>query len=168
MAFSFNVENAIDAIATLEAAISTPTPGVTTAYGFGENPVELTSALLPAVVHLNRGPQTIEGGEIFSAYSYGTYRLAFEIESFLLILETVPDGYPADEAASAQFFDSICDVFFSDTNAASLAASATADSYTCSFPNQPSFGIVQWPPAPAEPMHWYWSLRYMHRFTFEG
>ena len=169
MAFSFNIEAAIDAIATLEGAISTPTPGVTTAYGFGENPTEITNpALLPAVVHISRGPQTVGGGDLLGAFTYGSYRLAYEIDSLLLILEIVQDQYPADEAASAKFFDSVCDTFFNDTNISSLISSAGVDSYTCGFPRQPSYLPIQWPPYPSEPLHWYWGLRYTHRFVFDG
>jgi len=168
MAFTFNVETAIDAIATLETAIATPTPGVTNAYTYGANPIEITDpTALPAVVHINRGPFTPAGGDRPAQLSYGLFELGYDIESQLLITETIPDGYPADESNSNKWWLEIAKVFMTDTNEASLISSTSANDYMCLFLEQPSFSVRQWPPPPAAPMHWYWSLKYTHRFTFE-
>ena len=165
MAFSFDVSTALNAIATLEAAIASPTPGITNAYTYGNNPAEITDpSALPAIVHINRGPNVTGGFQ--SQQTYGTHELTYDIESLLLIIETIPDGYPADESNSAEWWLSIANVFFNDTNEASLITSTSAYSYECLFNQQPSFMARQWPPAPVAPLHWYWSLSYTHRFTF--
>jgi hypothetical protein len=62
MAFNFDLEAAVDAIAALEVAISTPTPGIITSYGYNSNPGEITDvSLFPAIVHVNRGEIVPEG-----------------------------------------------------------------------------------------------------------
>lgn len=168
MAFSFDVSTALNAIATLEAAISTPSPGITNAYTYGNNPVEITDpSVLPAVVHINKGPVTLGGLPFPAQRSYGKHYLAYDIESQLLILETIPDGYPADESATAEYWISIAQTFMNDTNEASLMLDTGADGYSCLFLSQPSFTVRPWPPPPSPPVHWYWSLSYTHRFEFE-
>lgn len=163
MSFSFDVEAAVDAIAALEDAIATPTPGVTNAYTYGSNPVSFTAgSALPAVVHINRGPLTP------SVQAFGQYDLYYDVESILLIMETLPDQYPGDEDESAKFWVSICDVFFSLTNQATLISSAGATGYEMLFNATPSFAVRPWPPAPSSPLKWFWSLQYTHRFYLEG
>ncbi len=160
--YNLNIEAAIDAIATLEDAITTPTPGITTAYGFGENPSSISApSLLPAVVHINRGPVTVDTNP---ATLKGVYYIQYDIESILLAIEASPDQYPADEAATSKFWKSVCETFFDGANQSSLATSAGARYYRCLFLNSPSWTVRQWPPQPAEALNWYWSLSYTHRF----
>jgi hypothetical protein len=167
MAFTFDVSTALNAIATLEDAIATPTPGVTNAYTYGNNPVEITDpSALPAVVHINKGPFTPGEGGRPAQLSFGSFQLGYDIESLLFILEVIPDGYPSDESNSAEWWLQIAKVFMNSTNEASLISSASAYNYVCLFLDQPSFGVRPWPPPPAVPLHWYWSLSYTHRFLF--
>ncbi len=169
MTFAFDVAAAVNAIAALEDAITTPTPGIANAYTYGNNPVEITDPSdLPAVVHVVRGPLTIGGGGQPGLASFSSHRLSYDIDSIALVMEIIPDEYPGDESAAATFWKSICEVFFDITNHSTLSAAANADDYFCYFGEQPSWQVRQWPTPSLEPMRWYWSLKYTHRFTFEN
>jgi len=162
MAFTFDLEAAIDAIATLEAAIATPSPGITTSYGHKENPNEITDpALLPAVIHMYRGfiiPNTQPEGR----YVKGGYYIAHDIDSLMLILEIVPEQYATDEGTANLYADSVLETFLNHTNKTSLADSANAEEYVF-IPGNPSYGVVAWPPInPA--IKSYWGFTYTHRF----
>lgn len=172
MAFSFDLQAAINQIAILEDAIASPLPGVVTAYTYSQNPIEITNpALLPAVVHVPLGPRTPNeaGGHIPGHLGAGIYSLVYEIYSRLLIIEVVTGKYPADEAVANAFWEPVCETFFNRTNAVLLCNAAGADSYACVFPER-SYGIRAWPPVdePGQQIHRYWSLQYVHRFGFHG
>jgi hypothetical protein len=163
MSFSFNIANAVNAIAALEDAITTPTPGITKSYTYGTNPVSFTAgSSLPAIVHINKGPLNP------AMQAFGKFELYYDIDSLLLIMETLPDQYPGDEGESAKFWISICDVFYSLTNQSSLISSSGATGYDMLFNEQPSFAVRPWPPTPSAPLKWFWSLEYTHRFYLEG
>ena len=116
MAFDFDLEAAINAIATLEAAITTPTPGVTNAYTYGANPVEISDlSALPAVVHIPEGVSTAVDGEQ-GTITRATYQMVYNIRSIMLVLQAVPDQYPADETASGLFWKSLTETFFNYDN----------------------------------------------------
>ena len=142
MAFGFDLEAAVDAIATLEVAISTPTPGITTSYGYNSNPGEITDvSVFPAVVHVNRGEVAPEGG--------------------------LPDArYPGDEGTANLFWKSFAETFHNETNKRSLASDSGADEYRF-IPGTPSYGLVSWPPV-VPPLRRYWGYTYTHRFIFFG
>lgn len=162
MAYNFNLQGAINKIAELEDAITTPTPGVVTAYGYNLNPIEITNpALLPAVVHVPLGPNNANP----NAYQ-GRFDISYDIYSRLLIIEAIPNQYPGDEGAANLFWKSVVETFFNYTNQNALIAAASADDYMCILPEQ-SYQPRTWPPIPGS-NHWYWSLQYVHRFTFEG
>ena len=155
-----NLQNTINSIATIERAIVTPSPGIVTSYGFGANPVEITNpALLPAVVHIERGPQTIYG-----AAGSVDRRFYYEIDSLALLIEALPDGYPADSAAVAQLWEAIAAAFTNEINRATLADAAECPEYACVFQPQ-SYKLRRWPPEPLNDYRVYWSLLYTHRFT---
>lgn len=167
MTFPFDLSASVAAIAALEDAITTPSPGVVTAYGFGANPAEITNpALLPAVVHLSLGPATV-GGEADTPgrLTFARHRLRFDVASIMLVAEAVPDAYPADEQAGSLFWKPICETFFNKTNIATLVTASGAASYACIL-DDPCYAVRAWPPAPAEPLHYYYTYRYIHRFTF--
>lgn len=167
MAFGFDLSAAVGQIVTLETAISTPSPGFTTVYGFNSNPAEITNPqLLPAVVHINRGPLTLEAGAIPGLLTTGTWNIAYDIESVALIIESVPGKYPSDEGAANLFWKSICETFMSRANTISLAAAAGAHTYACIL-GSPSYGLRAWPPV-TPPVRAYWAFTYTHRFTFAG
>jgi hypothetical protein len=166
VAFGFDLEAAIDQIATLEVAISTPGPGIVTAYGYGENPSSVPLSALPAIVHVPLGP-TSEFLDIQSGLaSYGSFGLSFDIYSRALIIEAIPGKYPSDDEAANLFWEPIAETFFSLTNHAALASAANADNYTCIFDEQ-SYQPRIWPPIPGSDK-WYWSFQYIHRFMFES
>lgn len=166
MAFSFNLESAIDQIATLEVAISTPAPGIVTSYGYGANPSSVPLASLPAVVHVPLGPASELAGIQSSLSSYGLFTLSFDIYSRALIIEAIPKQYPSDDLAANLFWKPIAEAFFNLTNQATLASAASADNYTCIFDEQ-SYQPRIWPPIPGADK-WYWSFQYVHRFMFEA
>lgn len=168
MSYDFDLEAAIDNIATLEAAIATPTPGVTNSYGYNSNPVEITDlSALPAIVHVPLGPQTEGEGAVPGLMAVrGNYQLSYEIYSRLLVIEAVPDQYPADEGVANLFWKSVAETFFNYDNAVTLTNAASAHTYACIFPPQ-SYQPRRWPPVPTS-THWYWSLQYVHRFVFVG
>ena len=157
-----NLQTTINAIAAIEAAITTPTPGIVTSYTYGNNPVEITNpALLPAIVHIERGPQTIYGigGTVGRNFYY-------EIDSLALLIEALPDGYPADSAAVAQLWQSIAAAFTNELNRDKLADAAECPEYACVFQPQ-SYRLRRWPPEPMNDYRVYWSLLYTHRFTVQ-
>lgn len=166
-AFSFDLEAAIDAIATLEAAIATPTPGITTAYGYNSNPGEITDvSLFPAVVHVNRGFISPEGGPVDMRLVPGGYYVGYDIDSVAMIIEVVPEQFPGDEGDANLFWKSILETFLSNTNKRSLATDSGADEYRF-VPGAPSYGLVSWPPLQT-PIRQYWGFTYTHRFLFFG
>jgi hypothetical protein len=164
MSFSFDLEAAIDAIAAIEVAIS----GVTTAYGYGESPVQITdNTLLPAVTHQPLGPQVAADGVIPGLLTMGSsYQLMYQIQSRLLITESTGKNYPADENASSGLWQAVANAFFNHTNRISLATSAGAHTYFMNW-SDPSYGIRPWPPEPMQ-IRYYWALDYIHTFVFTG
>lgn len=167
MAFSFDLSAAVGAIATLEATISTPSPGITTVYAFNSNPTEITNpALLPAIVHINRGPLAPPGGFDDMRVTVGGYYVAYDVESVALIIQSVPDQFPGDEGTANLFWKSILETFLSPTNKRSLATSAKADEYRLIL-EAPTYGLRSWPPF-EPPVRVYWAFSYTHRFLFFG
>lgn len=161
MAYSFDLEAAIDGIATLEAAIATPTPGVITAYGYGANPSVIEdSELLPAIVHVPTGPHSpVE-------ISSNSWQLSYDIYSRLLAIEAMPNQYPADEAAANLFWKSVVEVFLSASTRTTLTNATGALIYQCLL-EPSSYAVRPWPPTRSAP-NAYWSLQYVHRFTVVG
>jgi hypothetical protein len=167
LTFPFDLEAAVDAIATLEAAITTPSPGITTSYGYNSNPSEITDvSLFPAVVHHNRGFANPDGVPEDMRITPGGYYVAYDIDSIAMILEIVPEQFPADEGASNLFWKSILETFLNATNKRSLAEDTGASEYRF-IPGSPSYGIVSYPPV-QPPLHRYWGYTYTHRFLFYG
>lgn len=167
MAFGFDLEAAVDAIAALELAISTPTPGITTAYGYNDNPNEITDvALFPAVVHVNRGPVAPEGGFPDMQMVRGGYWVAYNVDSIVMIIESVKDQFPGDEGQSNLFWKPILETFLNLTNKTSLASDSGADEYRF-IPGAPTYGLVSWSPV-SSPPRWYWGYNYTHQFLFFG
>lgn len=168
MSFNFNLSATVAAIAAIEDAITTPSPGIVTAYGFGANPSEITNpALFPVVIHLSLGPATV-GGDTDAPGRLtfgGRHRMRFDVVSLVLIAEAVPDVYPADEAAACLFWKPLCEAFFNKTNIDALISASGAASYACIL-DDPCYAIRAWPPSPAEPLHYYYSYRLIHRFVF--
>ena len=162
MAYTFNLETAIDDIATLEAAITTPSPGITTAYGYGENPNVITDvSLFPAVVHVPLGPATTGVETATDAWT-----LHYDIYSLLLLTEAIPDKYPSDESANNLLWKSVVEKFLTRTTRSSLCTSTGAIDYVCIFQAN-SYGVRNWPPIAGAP-NAYWSLQYTHRFSVYG
>lgn len=161
MSYSFDLAAAIDAIAALEDAIATPTPGITNAYGHGENPVAfIDPSALPAIVHLPRGPHTTDG------LTRDTWTIMYDVESYLLVIEAVPDQYPADDEVANLFWKPIVEAFLTDATRTSLVQSSGAHNYWPVFlPN--SYAVRSWPPVPGS-TNLYWSLMYTHRFLIYG
>ncbi len=167
MAFGFNLENAIDAISTLEVAISTPSPGITTSYGYNSNPGEITDvSVFPAIVHVNRGIVSPENAPQGNRLVPGGYYIGYEIDSIAMIIEIVPEQFPADEGASNLFWKSIAETFYNKTNKTSLATDSGSAEYRF-IPGTPSYGLVSWPPV-QPPLRQYWGFTYTHRFLFFG
>lgn len=162
MSYTFDLEAAIDQIATMEAAINTPAPGIVTAYGYNENPAVITNvSLFPAVVHVPLGPANFE--QVVVNYSWGA---VFEVYSRVLFIEARHDKYPADENANNKLWLPIVEKFVSPTGRSDLVTASGAFSYECVFlPN--SYGVRPWPPVKDAP-NVYWSLQYTHRFYIYG
>jgi len=168
MAFTFDLEAAINQIASLEDAISTPTPGITNSYTYGNNPVEITDVTaFPAIVHIPLGPTT-EAANPQNRITHQTYQLGYQIQSTALLVESVKDQYPGDDTASNLFWKSIAEVFWNYDNRITLvsAAGAGVNTYRCEFPAR-SYQPRPWPPTP-QANHFYWSLQYTHTFIFHG
>lgn len=157
-----NLSAAIAKIAQIEATVTTPTPGIVTSYGFGLNPPDLTDpSKLPAVVHIERGPQTIFGigGTVGRNFYY-------EVDSLALLIEALPDGYPADSAAVAPLWKSILYAFTDEPNRYALADAAEVAEYSLVVqPN--SYRLRRWPPEPMNDYRVFWSLLYTHRFLLQ-
>lgn len=167
MAFGFDLEAAINAIAALELAISTPTPGITTAYGYNSNPGEITDvSLFPAVVHVNRGPIAPDGGFVDMRMVPGGYYTGYDVDSIVMVIEVVPGQYPGDEGTANLFWKPILETFLNLTNKTSLAADSGADEYRF-IPGSPTYGLVSWP-LMQPPLRQYWGFTYTNRFLFFG
>lgn len=167
MAFDFDLEAAIDAIAALELAISTPEPGITTSFGYNSNPNEITDvSLFPAVVHVSRGFVAPDGGFPDMRIVTGGYWVGYDVDSVAMIIEIVPEQYPGDEGTANLFWKSILETFLSLSSKTSLATDSAADEYRF-IPGSPSYGLVSWPPV-QPPIRQYWGFTYTHRFLFFG
>jgi hypothetical protein len=163
MAYNFDLAAAINALAALEDAITTPSPGIVTSYTWGANPGEFTAgSQLPAIVHIPTGPVA----EVSSEITHGSYNVYYEVLSRLLIVEAVPDQYPGDESGAALFWKSIMEKLLTNTARTILCTASGAFSYALQF--QPrSYAIRPWPPVENAPSH-FWSLEYSNRFTVIG
>lgn len=167
MAFDFDLEAAVNAIAALELAISTPTPGITTSFGYNANPGEISDvALFPAIVHVNRGFVAPDGGSLDMRMVPGGYWVGYDIDSVAMIIEIVPEEYPGDEGTANLFWKSILETFLSLTSKTSLATDSGADEYRF-IPGPSTYGPVSWPPV-EPPIRQYWGYAYTHRFLFFG
>lgn len=167
MAFGFDLEAAVNAVAILERAISTPTPGITTSYGFNANPGEITDvSLFPAIVHVNRGFVVPDGGFPDMQVTRGGYYVGYDVDSIAMIIEVVPEQYPGDEGTANLFWKSIAETFLNLTNKTSLATDSGADEYRF-ISGGPSYGLVTWP-LMQPPLRQYWGYTYTHRFLFFG
>ena len=168
MAYNFDLEAATDQIVTLETAIATPSPGITTVYAFNSTPSEITDPqLLPAIIHVNRGPLTaFDGGAIPGQITTATWNIAYDIESILLVIEAKAGKFAPDEAASNLFWKPILETFMNRTNSIALARAANAHTYACIL-GSPSYGLQSWPPVDP-PVRMYWAYTYTHRFYFAG
>lgn len=167
MAFDFDLEAAINAIAALELAIATPAPGIITSYGYNSNPGEITNvSLFPAVVHVNRGFIVPDGGFPDMRMVPGGYYTGYDIDSVVMIVETVPGQFPGDEGTANLFWKPILETFLSLTSKTSLAQDSGADEYRF-IPGSPSYGLVSWPQI-QPPLRQYWGFTYTHRFLFFG
>ena len=164
MTFAFDLQAATNAIAAVELAVT----GVTTAYGYNSNPVEITNtALLPAVVHLPLGPRNAADGVIPGMLTMGaSFQLDYRIISRVLLVESKGENYPADEAGASVLWKVIAQAFFTRAAMVSLATAAGAHTAFMQF-NDPSYGLLPWPPEPLQLRH-YWALEYIHTFTFTG
>jgi hypothetical protein len=167
MSWDFDLEAAINQIATFEDAITAPTPGITNSYTYGNNPVEITDVTaLPAVVHVPLGPSSA-GGNPQGTLTRDTYHLTYRVQSLLLTLEPVLDQYPGDETASNLFWKSVAEKFFNYDNRVTLVNAAGAPpvhTYHLEFPAR-SYDVRAWPPRSHKE---YWSLEYIHVFTLAG
>lgn len=167
MAFGFDLEAAVDAIAALELAIATPTPGIITSYGYNSNPGEITNvALFPAIVHVNRGEIIPDGAPPAARLTKGGYYIGYDVDSIAMIIEIVPEQYPGDEGTANLFWKSFAETFQNETNKSSLATDSGADEYRF-IPGAPSYGLVSWPLV-QPPLRRYWGYTYTHRFLFFG
>lgn len=167
MAFGFDLEAAVNAIAALELAIATPTPGITTSYGYNSNPNEITNvSVFPAVVHVHRGEVIPEGGFPDARITKGGYYIAYDIDSVVMVIEVVPGQFPGDEGVANLFWKSFAETFHNETNKRSLATNSGADEYRF-IPGTPSYGLVSWPQI-VPPLRQYWGYTYTHRFIFFG
>jgi hypothetical protein len=165
MAFGFDLEAAINKIAALELAISTPTPGIVTAYGYNSNPGEIADvSLFPAVVHISRAFVSPDSG--FPEMVPGGYYVSFDVDSIFMVIEAVPKQFPGDEGTANLFWKSILETFLNLTNKTSLATDSGADEYRF-IAGSPSYGLVSWPPVQL-PLRQYWGYAYTHRFLFFG
>lgn len=163
MSYNFDLAAAINAIAALEDAITTPTPGIVTSYTYGANPVEFTAgSQLPAIVHVPTGPVVDANSE----QTHGNYKLYYDVYSLLLVIESVPDQYPADDGVANLFWKTIIETMLNNTTRRTLCTATGAFSYTCIFEPK-SYDIRPWPPSPAA-VNFFWSLLYTHRFTVWG
>lgn len=163
MSYSFDLSAAINAIAAIEDAIASPTPGIVKSYTYGANPVEFTAgSQLPAIVHIPTGPVV----EPASEYATQVFAFYYEIISRLLIVEAVQDQYPADEGGAALFWKTIIEALLTDTTRRTLCSASGAFSYSVVFQSR-SYGIRPWPPIENAPSR-FWSLEYTHRFTIQG
>lgn len=167
MAFTFDLEGAVNQIATLEGAMSTATVSVQNAYTFNNNPADITDPSdLPAVVHMHRGPLTLREGPIPGHLTVDTWQVSYDIESILLCIESVPTEFPSDEGVANLFFDAILETFMNRSNLSTLVTAASAQSYALIL-GSPSYGLRAWPPV-EPPIKAYWAYTYTHRFTFTG
>lgn len=161
MTFNFDLAAAINKIAELEAAITTPTPGITNAYTYGNNPSVIEDpTALPAVVHVPLGPRDVE------VLSNTTWQCHYDLYSRVLFIESLANKYPSDESAANLIWKSVAETFLNDTNRRAICTASGALAYICMF-DVNSYTVRPWPPMVDAP-HAYWSLQYIHRFTVLG
>jgi len=168
MSWNFDLEAAINQIATFEQAITTPTPGIVNSFNYGLNPSEINAVTdLPAVVHIPLGPQLAAGGSPSGRLSgRSTFEAIYTVQSTMLLVQTVLGQYPAEESASNLFWKQVFDKFLNFDNQLTLATAADVHTYNIEFAT-PSYTVRPWPPVPNSTL-FYWSLQYNHIFKFEG
>jgi hypothetical protein len=163
VSYAFDLAAAINGIAAIEDAVTTPTPGIITSYTYGANPGEFTApSQLPAIVHVPTGPVLGQNNEL----SRGVFHLYYDVYSLLLAIEAIPTAYPNDENAATLFWKSLIEALMTDETRRTLCTASGALAYSCMFESG-SYAIRPWPPVGTAP-NFYWSLQYTHRFLIVG
>lgn len=167
--FAFDLEATINAIATLESAMTPPTGGqAVNSLIFGNNVQEIDDPeILPLAVHLTRGVEDAAGSPRRTMGS--KFWRDFRITSVVLVVETKPESYPSDEEISSLYWEPILETFYDQDNQATIKAAAGAGCVRYSIETEtPFFQARQWPPRPMPPLRWYWSFQYDHVLRLEG
>lgn len=167
--FTFDLEAAINAIATLESAMTPPAGGqLVNSLTFGNNIQQIDDPEnLPLAVHLTRAIEEPAGGPRRTIGS--KFWRDFRITSVVLIVESKPDSYPADERISSLYWEPVIETFFDLDNQDTIKVAAGAGCIRYDFePDNPFFNIRQWPPRPMAPLRWYWSFQYDHVLRLQG
>ena len=163
MAVTFDVVAATNAIAALERTVTTPLPGIITSFNYGAEPNDFTSEEVPAIVHLERGPDTTTIGRL----GPGIFHATFGIESRVLLIKEVPGLRSLDpKTLLADLYLPLYTLFQTDAAKESLSIASGAFDYECIW-ESPSFTRGDWPIF-SQDYKQYWIIRYTHTFTFQN
>ncbi len=167
MSYVFDLEAAVNEIAAMEAEITTPLPGIVTAYAYGLNDLQPAAADLPAALHLEFGPNTQGGRWSDGPLTTSAFSITQTIQTRLLLYEVIADE-PEVEVKTLlnDLWKPIVDKFFSVAALARLTAASSALDYSFQLP-APSFARVHWP-YNSEVYKVYWILQYDHLFRAVG
>jgi len=163
MTFVFNLAAAVDEIAVMELEITTPAPGIVSAYSYGLNDLKPANTDLPAALHLEFGPNTDGGPWTDGPLTTSTFSLTHIIQSRLLLYELIADE-PEIESRTLMndLWQPIVNKFNSRDAIVRLTAASGAVDYRWRMQN-PSFVRVFWPYS-GEVLRAYWALQYGHQF----
>lgn len=167
--FNFDIQAAVNSIATIEREVA----GVTTSYGWEQNPVDITDwALLPAIVHTVSGPQMATDTFVPGLHTLGvSYQLMHTITSTVLVAEAVPEGPSqlAGQHTNALLWQALADKLLTKEIMGRLATEAGIGVHTAyvAFSEPESYAIRPWPPAPLS-NRLFWSIQYNVVYTITG
>jgi len=163
MPVSFDVIAATNAIATIERTVVSPAPGIIASYDYGQDPLDFDSDQIPAIIHIERGPDTTENGRVGA----GIFFANFTIESRVLLIKDVASQPPLEpKLLLAGLYLPLFDLFQTDNAKNTLTQASNAFDYVCTW-ESPSFSRGDWPIF-SDSYKRYWLLRYTHNFMFQN
>ena len=181
MAFTFDVEAAVNAIATREetivdvqipASIAAPAPTLSIAQSFtyGQTPTEVDLSSGPVVTH-EQIPSSPDTAPPSGQVAVGNFQAAMTIRSNFLIVLDRPDQYNLAQGIGLAFWKPIIETFRSRAAQFALAQAAGAGvlAYELRSVIDPLFGPLPWAPVSiALAQDKFWAFVLDHYFLYEG
>lgn len=161
---TFNVIEATNAIAAIERTVTTPLPGIVNSFNYGADPVDFDFEDVPAIVHIERGPDSSALGKVGLT---NLYMADFFIESRVLLIQDIVGQPPLEgKQLLADLYVPLFSLFSEQTARETILNASNAMDYEVIW-EQPSFTRGDWPIFSNDYKR-YWIIRYLHRLRMQN